>query len=285
VVSALARADRALVIGDVHQLEPVVEITEADEARVLRKLNMTSRLASLEPFRVHAAAGNSAQALARRAVTEVPTLRDHFRCQPAIIEVSNRLCGYNLVVRTPPASLGAQVPWLRGPIMGLAVRGVQRQHLGSWRNDEELDQVVSLVVGLLRAGLPAERIATLTPYRGQHQALEEALRRAGVPRERFASQESGRDGGQGDLFGPAPAGGVAIGTLHRFQGAERDVVILSTVIDRRASLSFTNDRVNLINVAVSRARLHLIVVGNPELLALGRVTSALVAAIPDDCWL
>jgi superfamily I DNA and/or RNA helicase len=56
--------------------------------------------------------------------------------------------------------------------------------------------------------------------------------------ERYAAQESGRDAGQGDLFGPTPAGGVAIGTLHRFQGAERDVVILSTVINRRASLSF-----------------------------------------------
>lgn len=286
VVSALARAEQALVIGDVHQLEPVIEIGESEEARVLRKLNMTSKLSELEAYRVHARADNSAQTLAARAVSEVPSLRDHFRCQPEIIQVSNELCDYNLVIRTKRASLDTRVPWLRGPIMGMAVRGIQRTHLGSWRNDEELERVVDLVRGLIRAGVRAGQIATLTPYRGQHLALEEMLLRFGVPTERRLATRNAREvREQGRLFDEQRAGGVAVGTLHRFQGAERDVVVLSTVVNRRPSLAFTNDRVNLINVAVSRAKQHLIVVGNPELLRQGPVTGALIRAIPDDCWL
>ena len=73
--------------------------------------------------------------------------------------------------------------------------------------------------------------------------------------------------------------------LHRFQGGERDVVILSTVVSREASLRFTNERVNLVNVAVSRARCHLILVANPELLARGEITKELVAAVGDEGWL
>ena len=37
-ISALYRAQRALVIGDLHQLEPVIELDATEEARVLKRL-------------------------------------------------------------------------------------------------------------------------------------------------------------------------------------------------------------------------------------------------------
>lgn len=281
-VSAIARAEQALVIGDVNQLEPVIELNEQEEGRVMRKLSLDEDIERRGPFRVNREAHASAQALATRAVAEVLTLREHFRCQPEIIEISNRLCDYDLKVLTPPKSLGDRCHLLRGPVLGIRTSGVQAPYLGSWRNDVEVRSVVDLVRAMIRFGIEPAQIAVLTPYRGQLRALEAALRSAGVRMDspdRLGAPESP------ELFDEPSPRGIVVGTLHRFQGGERDVVVLSMVVSRHRSLAFTNSRVNLINVAVSRARHHLIVVGAPSVLADGAVTAELMRSIPHDGWL
>jgi hypothetical protein len=277
-LSALVRGHQVLAIGDVHQLEPVIELNEREEGRLLRRLALGTSLEQLEPYRVHSEAHASCQSLVARATTSLPSLRDHFRCQANIIDISNQLCRYDLQVRTPPARVNDPSGLLRGPVLGIATAGEQRAFIGSWRNNEELDQVAALTHQLLAAGLSPDRLALLTPYRGQLRAMEDRLRRQSLPLEN--SFDPGRDGDQ-----LPPRRGIALGTTHRFQGGERDVVVLSMVISRRRSLPFVNARPNLVNVAVSRARLHLVVVGNPEILASGAVTRRLVEAIPGECWL
>jgi superfamily I DNA and/or RNA helicase len=54
------------------------------------------------------------------------------------------------------------------------------------------------------------------------------------------------------------------------------VVLFSTVITDRRSLPFLDDRVNLVNVAVSRARDHLVTFGSPDALRGGARTRLLV---------
>ncbi|MEI9947770.1 MAG: AAA domain-containing protein [Pseudomonadota bacterium] len=80
-VSALLRADSALVIGDVHQLTPVIELGADDEASLVRTCKLESLASRLEPYRVHADAQVSTQALGDRAVAQRLALVDHFRCQ------------------------------------------------------------------------------------------------------------------------------------------------------------------------------------------------------------
>jgi len=282
-VSALFRARRALVIGDVHQLEPVIEIDDVEEARVLRRLGRNLDETQLAPYRVTATAEASAQRLAERATRDVPCLRDHFRCQAPIIAISDKLCHYDLTVRTAPNSLASRSALLAtGPLIGLDVRGQQVAMLGSWANPEEVRRVTAMVGELVREGIQPHRIAVLTPYRGQLRALYQGLRAAGIPQEEPERAEPISD--QAQLFSMSKPRGVALGTVHRFQGGERDVVILSTVVSRPRSLAFTNSRLNLVNVAVSRARLHLVVVGNRELLGRGAVTSVLVNAVPAEAW-
>ncbi|MFT7621541.1 MAG: hypothetical protein ACI9WU_000705 [Myxococcota bacterium] len=281
-VSALYRADRALVIGDVNQLEPVVGLDEAEEGRVLRRLGLYDWAEALQPFRATTTHPGSVQALTERATQSVPTLHEHFRCQPEIIKVCDDLCDYDLDVRTPPASLGDQCALLSAPLLGVDVRGDQSASAGSWANAAEVGRIVALVRRMLADGISSDRIAVLTPYRGQLRALTMALKTAGVQTddgERLDAQP------QVDLFGHRPSRGVALGTVHRFQGGERDVVVFSTVVSQPRSLVFTNARLNLVNVAVSRARMHLVVVGNRELLAQGRVTRTLIDAVPNSGWL
>ncbi|MCA9526501.1 MAG: ATP-binding domain-containing protein, partial [Myxococcales bacterium] len=262
-LAALMRAERALVIGDVHQLEPVVRLTGIDEQRVRRISDVDLSDAVLAPYRIHAENPTSAQSLADRAVRVRPQLRDHFRCQPAIIGLSDRLCGYQLAVHTPARSLVGQVPWLTDPVLLAAVEGQQVQARGSWANPVEADAVLEILRQLGRRGIPWTEIALLTPYVGQLELLRQRLRQVGVPLE---SDREAWSATQPALF---ETGALATGTVHRFQGGERTIVIFSTVVGRDRSLGFLNGRVNLINVAVSRARDHLIIVGDPAVLARG----------------
>lgn len=269
-VSALARAARALVIGDRHQLEPVIGLDQTEEQRVLRRTACPLAEVALAPFRATSSAGRSAQTLAARGAGEVLHLRDHFRCQPAIIRISDALCGYGLRIVTPPGSLAQQTSHLPEPVILHDVRGEQVPRAGSWANDAEVERVGALVRALLRDGVQAGQIAVLTPYRGQLVALRQRFKQDGVPLDDRVEMDL-----QGQLFAEIAPSSVAVGTVHRFQGGERDVVIFSTVVTRERSLAFSNAKVNLVNVAVSRARQHLVVVGHADVLDRGAVTRVL----------
>ncbi|MCP4135616.1 MAG: ATP-binding domain-containing protein, partial [bacterium] len=64
------------------------------------------------------------------------------------------------------------------------------------------------------------------------------------------------------------------GTVHRFQGGEKRIVLFSHVI-AKGEPRFLNSRVNLLNVAVSRAQKHFIFIGSLEALSRGTYTSLL----------
>ena len=96
------------------------------------------------------------------------------------------------------------------------------------------------------AGSGAESVAIITPYVDQSRAIRALLKNHGNMTTR-----------------------IECSTVHRFQGQERDVVILDTVdadpmkpgvlLSERGPRSSAQ---NLINVAVSRARGKLIVVAD-----------------------
>ncbi|HKE16324.1 MAG TPA: AAA domain-containing protein [Kofleriaceae bacterium] len=269
-VSGLARARRALLVGDVHQLPPVVNISERDEARAQRDAAVSMPRERLEVFRVHERGESSAQALADRAVRDRPTLSDHFRCQPPIIALCDEMCGYGLTVHTAPRSRAAQVPSLSAPLLFTAVDGAQVRVRGSWSNQAEVDRVVALLLELGAAGVDWADIGVMAPYVGQVDLLRAGLRAHRIPFE-AAAGELGRDEG---LAGSG--GRLSIGTVHRFQGGERSVVLFSTVVTDPRSLPFLDSRVNLLNVAVSRARDHLVTFGSPAALLAGVRTRLLV---------
>jgi hypothetical protein len=272
-VGGLARARRALLIGDVQQLPPVVAISERDEARLRRAARVTLDAARLAPFVIHDLAGTSAQALADRAVQERPTLVDHFRCQREIIALSDELCAYRLTVHTPLRSLSATMRRLAAPVLFDHVRGEQARARGSWANDAEAERLADLLIEMRRAGLPLSEVGVLTPYVGQLELLRQLLRRRGIPLEASGEEMSGP---HAQVALPGAEDLLSIGTVHRFQGGERSVILLSTVITREHDLAFLDARVNLLNVAISRARDHLVTFGNEEVLRAGRFTRLLV---------
>jgi len=109
--------------------------------------------------------------------------------------------------------------------------------------------VVVRVVEALRALLPAPRDLTfgvITFYAKQRQEISLALQNQAVPE-------------------------VLVNTVDGFQGGERDVIVISCVRAGGGRIGFLEEKERL-NVALTRARYCLVVVGD---------TSTLASACPD----
>jgi len=110
-------------------------------------------------------------------------------------------------------------------------------------NEGEARTALAHVSRLLAAGVPAQGIGVITPYRAQVTLLRE-LRAAG---------------------GPALEA-VEISTVDGFQGREKEAIVISCVRSNAAgAVGFLSDR-RRFNVAVTRARRHVALVGDSETL-------------------
>ena len=112
----------------------------------------------------------------------------------------------------------------------MAVKTVPGRHIRNHYNQREIDVVKNEVLPLLD---PSEDVGIITPYNSQVNELNRQLP------------------------------DIEASTIHKYQGREKDTIILSTVDDQISEFS---DDANLINVAISRAkkRFCLIVSGNEQ---------------------
>jgi hypothetical protein len=185
-------------------------------------------------------------------------LDHHYRCHPEIAEVANQhFYQGELVVLTDPAK---QHRLDKPPIIWTHGTGsAQRGRTGSWVNEREGELVDEWLEELLRELPEDATVGVVTPFQDQAEQLSRRWERNG--RIRF-------------------------GTVHKFQGGERDVMVLSLVAGRdtpRGTLWWLESQPHLWNVAITRARSHLIVVGNRDFwLSEGGMGSALVEAAEQD---
>jgi superfamily I DNA and/or RNA helicase len=72
---------------------------------------------------------------------------------------------------------------------------------------------------------------------------------------------------------------ITVGTVDGFQGQERDVIVISLVRDNaEGNIGFLRD-LRRMNVAITRARMKLIIVGNAQTLSRHRFYRALAEHI------
>lgn len=272
VLPLLFRAKRALIIGDPMQLGHIPGITAQQERQARIRSGLSA--AQLEDRRLTYHVYSSYHAAAQHGEAAL-LLDEHYRCHPAIANVVNGYCyAGQLQVLTDvrgqvpavdPVGLVDPAPvlgWVDVP-NGESARGLGGQ---SWRNAVEAERVRATVDELL-ARLPEHAtVGVVTPFRAQ----KEALARVWADDDR-----------------------VRVGTVHAFQGGQRDVMVLSPVATGNTPPRTTHwvaSQVNLWNVAVTRAKSQLITVGShafwqgqaglPALLA---ERSALLGAEPSSC--
>ncbi|MBP8536311.1 AAA domain-containing protein [Streptomyces sp. MK37H] len=244
VLPLLFRARRALIIGDPMQLGHIADIAPQQERQARVRAGLSA--AQLEDHRLAYHVHSAYHAAAQHGDTAL-LLDEHYRCHPEIADVVNGYCyaGQLQVLtdvrRQVPAldPVGAADPapvlgWVDVP-GGESARGGDGQ---SWRNDAEAG-VVRRVVDELLARLPQDAtVGVVTPFRAQKQALARVWR------------DDDR---------------VRVGTVHAFQGGQRDVMVLSPVATLNTPPRTTHwvaSQVNLWNVAITRAKSQLITVGS-----------------------
>ena len=136
------------------------------------------------------------------------------------------------------------------PLIGVDVTGSEeRTPRESLYNPAEVDAVVSEIDRLLRYGVDPAEIGVITPYTGQVAKIRSAL----------ASHD--RSGLHHD---------VTVNTIDAFQGSESEVIVVSFVRSNDAGqigfLDFPNEGPRRLNVALTRAKKRLVLVGDWDCL-------------------
>ena len=172
-------------------------------------------------------------------------LNEHFRCHPDIIGFSNRyyylpLAGQSLEIKTKKESYTLGNPGINW----VDVKGEIEENRNV--NKKEVEQCI-LLAKKLRAEFPNASIGITTPFKHQKQALLRAM--SALPAVHK----------------------IVCDTVHEFQGDEKDIIIFSLTVTkdcRDGLLYFLNMGSSyLLNVAVSRAKSALYIVGNKTFCA------------------
>lgn len=118
----------------------------------------------------------------------------------------------------------------------------------SYLNRVEANSCEKIVTKLLKASVHPSQIGIITPYQGQRAYIMQTMVMTGsMQREMYES--------------------IEVASVDAFQGREKDYIILSCVRSNDTqSIGFVSDPRRM-NVALTRARYGLIVLGNPKVLA------------------
>jgi hypothetical protein len=246
-VGAIWRSRRAVVVGDPNQLKPVTSFSFKAEQALRRGFDIPERWLTTRA---------SAQELADHATGWGTELADqvtggtkwvglplvvHRRCDEPMFSISNMIAYDGLMVSGTPQAMGEgfakrylRLPrskWLDVPASG--VPGA-----GHWLPDEgkELDRVLDY---LLSIDFDMREVLVVSPFRTVATRLRHKAKT--YP-------------------------GITAGTIHTAQGKEGDIVIivLGGNPERPGAKRWAAAEPNLLNVAVSRAKRRLYVIGDRD---------------------
>lgn len=147
-------------------------------------------------------------------------LREHYRCHPKIIEFCNQKFYNNQLVIMTVDDKEENVLKVYKTVEGNHARGRY--------NQRQIDEIKETVIPELHKDVENADIGIIAPYRDQTIALQNDMDNS-----------------------------IEISTVHKFQGREKDDIIISTVDNE---ISQFTDNPNMLNVAVSRAKNRLRIV-------------------------
>jgi len=223
----LVRGSRQIVlIGDHKQLPPTVISRRAEDGGLSRSLFERLIDMGIEP----------------------KLLTTQYRMHPSISEFPNThfyqgLLEDGVSPDQRPAPMGMLWPDWESPMAFVPVDGDEllSPDGASKENPAEASWAVKILIGLVEGGeIDLSDIGIVTPYAGQVRAIRDMI--------------------------PESLQSVEVRTVDGYQGREKDVIIFSCVRSNKdGNVGFLSDPRRL-NVALTRSRRGLVVVGDPETL-------------------
>ncbi|XP_058054812.1 probable RNA helicase armi [Anopheles bellator] len=257
-----SRTGTVVLVGDPQQLGAVTMNRYAKDhfgTSLVERLLQSTPMYAVDKLRFPEADGYDPRLVSK--------LRINYRSIPSVLSVYNDLFYGGKLIPFHSENTASDTKLLgilhrllevkrETPDCGVFFHGVDGLNLQSsdspsWFNPSEAKTVFRMVVNLFRKGYGHQDIGIITPYTMQITSILHIFSAA--------------------QFNETPK----VGTVEEFQGQERNIIIVSTVRsssiymerDKRAALGFVANE-KRINVAISRAKVALIVVGNPKLLCL-----------------
>lgn len=233
-IPLVARAKQIVVIGDPLQLKHITPVIPEEESIIAEQLNLNecNNLKYVEESLWDYCSGFISNAF---DVNKPVMLTGHYRCHPRIIGYSNdffyrKRLGRNLEINT--VADGAD---------GIYWVNVQGEQKDSTININEKEVVQTLELAKKIYDKDRCSIGIITPFRAQAAEINKM-----IPNELRSM--------------------VTADTVHAFQGDERDVIIISLVVTDNSPINkirwIDEACPNIMNVAVTRARQALYIVGN-----------------------
>lgn len=251
-VGAIMRARRTVIVGDPLQIPPVVALPErlnieiANFFKIDRKA-WTAPEASSQTLADRVSPFQAAFKSDRGPRQVGIPLLVHRRCQEPMFGISNRIAYDGQMVHAPGPKTS-----VIGDILGNSQwHNVDGDADSKWSPDEG-ERVVALLREIAEAGVRNPDVFIITPFRIVAQELRSRLK---TERALFAR------------FGVDPSAWLKdrVGTIHTVQGRESEAVILvlgAPKASQDGARSWAAGTPNILNVAVSRAKQRLYVVGS-----------------------
>lgn len=221
----IIRGKKLVLVGDQNQLQPVLTIDPQTNEQLMTKYAINSEYNYLH---------NSILKLmtTKDTISKFILLRFHYRCRPQIIQFSNKkYYGGNLRIETQDnGSSLAHIPAKEPSSFRPNTRNVART------------EALKIIQHIKENKLT--NVGIITPFRNQAALITEQLELSGFKN-----------------------GEVSVGTIHTYQGDEKDTIYFSAAVTPFTydkTLDWLSENNELINVATTRAKEQLIVVGDFE---------------------
>jgi superfamily I DNA and/or RNA helicase len=275
-IPVFALAKKALVVGDIKQIEPVWNILSVVDAGNLKQVGLISgyhdkNLNKLRSTGLLSSSGSIMQvAQMATAYTDlhVPEsgilLSEHRRCYDEIIAFCNEVAYEGLLEPMKGKSTYNPVKGIGfPPMLSIHVNGQSVSSGGSRSNNQEAIAIANWIM-TNKQGIEScfktsidKSVAIITPFLGQKNLIKATFRKMGLEN----------------------LNGITIGTVHALQGAEREIILFSAVYGANEVATMFFDiqkKPNLLNVAVSRAKSSFILFANQDIFVDSSVPSGIL---------
>ncbi|KAH7280363.1 hypothetical protein KP509_37G063700 [Ceratopteris richardii] len=227
-------AKQVVLVGDHCQLGPVIMCKKAARAGLAQSLFERLVLLGVKPIRL------VVQYRMHPALSEFPSNNFYEGTLQNGITMNERL------------TVGIDFPWPvpNRPMFFYVQMGQEEISASgtSYLNRTEAANVEKIVTTFLKTGVLPTQIGVITPYEGQRAYIVNHMSRIGSLRQSLYKE-------------------IEVASVDSFQGREKDFIILSCVrSNEHQGIGFLNDPRRL-NVALTRARFGIVILGNPKVLS------------------